>query len=142
MQKQFIGIDYAGSPERTVTVTFKNKKIIKIVERKDLVLNVKKQYFNEIKEGAKLLEFRLCKPYWYKRLVDADGSFKDFNKVVIRLGYPKKGDSGRELTRPYRGTVRLNVQHEIFGENSVEVFGIIVNEGEINRPLLIGSGLN
>ena len=33
-----------------------------------LVLPLKAEYFHQIKDGTKLEEYRLCTPYWRKRL--------------------------------------------------------------------------
>lgn len=54
----------------------------------DLVL--KKQWYNLIKEGIKHEEYREIKPYWTKRLVEKDGTFKKFTHVKFRCGYSKK----------------------------------------------------
>lgn len=51
----------------------------------DLVL--KKQWFNMIKDGNKREEYRELKPYWTKRLVNNDGSFKNFTHIKFRCGY-------------------------------------------------------
>lgn len=34
----------------------------------DLVLPLKREYFEHIRDGLKLEEFWLCNPYWAKRL--------------------------------------------------------------------------
>jgi len=59
---------------------------------KDLILNVKKIYFDQIKSGEKKWEFREVKPYWKKRLID-----RDYTGVQIRMGYPKNTDKARIL---------------------------------------------
>lgn len=49
----------------------------------DLVLPLKDIYFNQIKAGTKAEEFRLCTPYWRRRL---EG--RTFDRIVLTLGYP------------------------------------------------------
>ena len=40
-----------------------------------------------IKEGNKREEYREIKPYWTKRLINTDGSFKNFTHIKFRCGY-------------------------------------------------------
>lgn len=87
----------------------------------DLILNVKTEYFNDIKSGKKKYEYRLQNEYWNKRL-----SGKIFDKVIIRRGYPKAGDSEREMIFPFRGWFITHVTHPHFGRYPVEVYSIIL----------------
>ncbi len=59
------------------------------MERKILNLTLKKEPFEEIKSGKKRAEYRDHKPYWIKRLINEDGSFKQFDFVYFRNGYHK-----------------------------------------------------
>lgn len=52
-------------------------------EMRTLRLNVKKEFFDMIKNGVKKEEYRELKPYWVKRLVD--------------LAYGKGGKTGNPL---------------------------------------------
>lgn len=90
-----------------------------------LHLSLKAKYFNAIKSGAKVLEFRLATPYWEKRLVN-----REYDRIELTLGYPPRGDEERRITRPWRGFVRMTLKHEHFGPEPVEVFAIDV-EGPI-----------
>lgn len=54
---------------------------------RDLILPVKREYFEQIKAGTKPEEFRLCTPYWAKRL---EG--RAYDRVVVTLGYPANHD--------------------------------------------------
>ncbi len=54
---------------------------------KILHLTIKYKYFKLIAEGRKSFEFREIKPHWNKRLLDKDGTFKNFNEIHIRNGY-------------------------------------------------------
>lgn len=87
----------------------------------DLILPLKTEYFQAIREGNKLEEFRLRTPYWRKRL---EG--KTFNNVVLTCGYPKRDDQARRLTLPWRGCRVTTIKHPHFGPAPVEVYAINV----------------
>ncbi len=89
---------------------------------KPLVLNVKAEYYDQIESGAKLDEYRETKDYWAKRLLN-----KTFSEIIIKKGYPKAGDTTRELKRPWKGFRITKIQHKHFGPNTVRVFAIKVN---------------
>jgi len=75
------------------------------MSRRILHLTIKRKYFMEILRGEKLEEYREIKPYWEKRLLNPDGSFKKFDEVHLRNGYAK--DSRYMRFRPgaiFRGT--------------------------------------
>lgn len=86
---------------------------------KDLILNVKKQYFEEILAGSKKEEYRLYNEYWKKRLLN-----KKFNNIIIKLGYPKKNDLSKQIIFPYNGFEVKDITHKLFGEKPVKVFSI------------------
>lgn len=87
-----------------------------------LTLNLKAEYFEQIKAGSKKYEFRLTSKFWRTRI---EG--RHYTAIRIRLGYPKTGDRTREITRPWLGYEIQNIQHELFGPAPVEVFAIRVN---------------
>ncbi len=86
-----------------------------------LHLNLRAKYFDEIVCGIKTEEYRLVTPYWRRRL---EG--KAFEGIVLKKGYPKRGDSARTATRPWRGLTIKTLTHEHFGPTPVEVFAIRV----------------
>lgn len=86
-----------------------------------LHLNLKREYFEEIKLGEKVQEYRLYNDYWKKRLS------RDYRIIQIKCGYPKKDDWSRIEARPYRGYQIKKITHPHFGEEPVEVFAIWVN---------------
>lgn len=88
-----------------------------------LHLNLKADYFDQIKAGVKLHEFRLHNDYWRKRLLG-----RTFDGIVLKKGYPKTGDSERTLERPWRGFEVREIDHPHFGSAPVSVFAIKVNE--------------
>lgn len=89
-----------------------------------LHLSLKREYFDAIRDGSKLEEYRLCKPYWAKRL---EG--RTYDSIVLTWGYPSKEDSGRRLVRAWRGyVVKENFVHPHFGPKPVTVFAINVEQ--------------
>lgn len=87
----------------------------------DLHLNLKSEYFNQIKAGTKLFEFRLASK-WMKRL---DG--KNFDRILFKLGYPKAGDQNKIVERPWRGYELQIITHPHFGAEPVQVCAILAN---------------
>ena len=91
---------------------------------KTLHLPLKREYFDAIQAGAKAEEYRLCTPHWRKRL---EG--REFDQVVLTLGYPARADQARRLVRAWRGyTIKENFVHPHFGPDPVTVFAIDVSE--------------
>ncbi|MGP9797093.1 hypothetical protein ACT3UJ_07010 [Halomonas sp. 86] len=86
-----------------------------------LTLALKGEYFDEIKAGTKNEEFRRVTPYWKKRL---EG--RQYDNIELTRGYPKRGDSTRRLTLPWKGYRLRNITHAHFGTEEVEVFAINV----------------
>jgi len=88
----------------------------------DLHLNLKKQYFEEIRDGEKLEEYRVYNDYWKKRLVG-----REYQNIQIKSGYPKSTDTSRIVTRPYMGYEVKTITHEFFNNVPTKVFAIKVN---------------
>lgn len=86
---------------------------------KTLTLNLKREYFEQIKSGIKTEEYRLCTPYWSKRL---EG--KNFDKLIIKLGYPKNDEIEKIMTFPWRGYKKKKILHKHFGSDPVKVYAI------------------
>lgn len=87
---------------------------------KTITFNLKKIYFDAIKSGEKKEEYREKKEFWTKRL-----SSKEFDVVIIKLGYPKKGaDEGKVLYFKWNGFVEKTIQHEVFDNETVDVYAI------------------
>jgi hypothetical protein len=89
---------------------------------KTLTLPLKREYFEAIKNGSKTEEYRLSTDYWFKRLVR-----RNYDQIVLTLGYPKKDDHSRRLVRPWCGYSVRVITHEHFGDKPVTVFVIPVN---------------
>ncbi len=88
----------------------------------DLHLNLKGEYFDQIKSGEKLYEYRLTTEYWEKRLEN-----REYKNIYIKRGYPKKDDKKNIITRPWKGFLKTHLKHEHFGDELVNVYAIIVN---------------
>lgn len=86
---------------------------------KNLVLNLKREYFEQIKLGIKTEEYRLCTPYWQKRLEN-----KNYDKVIIKLGYPKNSEIEKILEFKYLGYEIKTIKHKHFGSDPVKVYAI------------------
>jgi len=86
-----------------------------------LHLNLKGEYFDQIKSGEKLFEYRLYSK-WYKRLVN-----KPFDTILVKRGYPKANDTSRIVVRPWQGFVVQELLHPLFGDTPVQVCAIKVN---------------
>ncbi|UYL85451.1 phosphoadenosine phosphosulfate reductase family protein [Acidovorax phage Alfacinha3] len=87
----------------------------------DLVLPLKAAYFDAIRDGQKVEEFRERTPYWRRRL---EG--RTFGRVVLTKGYPAAGDADRRIVREWRGYRETTITHPHFGPEPVEVFAIDV----------------
>lgn len=85
----------------------------------DLVIHVKDIYFQQVKSGSKLFEYRLQNEYWSKRL---EG--RHYDRIILMSGYPKATDTEKVLIMPYRGYKKQSITHPHFGANPVKVYGI------------------
>ena len=54
---------------------------------KILQLTIKKEWFDQILAGTKTSEYREIKPYWEKRLLNPDKTFKQYDVIHFRNGY-------------------------------------------------------
>jgi hypothetical protein len=94
-----------------------------------LTLPLKAEYFDAIRDGSKMEEYRLVTPFWAKRL-----ECRSYDCIVLTKGYPRLIDSDRRLKRPWRGFVVKTITHPHFGPDPVLVYAIDVRppEGEAN----------
>jgi ASC-1-like (ASCH) protein len=83
---------------------------------KDLFLILKSQYFFEIKQGKKKVEYRLMTEYWLNRLTS-----KNWSHVTFKLGY---ANSGLTLRKKIDDIRIETIEHPFFGDNPVDVFAI------------------
>lgn len=87
-----------------------------------LHLNLNAEYFDAIAAGEKCEEFRLATPYWRRRL---EG--REYRGIVLKKGYPRRGDVSCTLARPWTGCAIKTITHPHFGPTPVQVFAITVN---------------
>jgi hypothetical protein len=87
-----------------------------------LTLPLKAEYFDAIRDGSKLEEYRLVTPFWARRL---EGRSYDY--IVLTKGYPRLIDFSRRLKRPWRGFTVKTITHPHFGPAPVEVYAIDVS---------------
>ena len=92
--------------------------------KKILHLNLKGEYFDAIKNGTKLFEFREYNSYWKKRLIGID-----YDEVHFKRGYPKSGDLEKIIISNYMGYELRDIRHKHFGNESpsqpqIKVFAI------------------
>lgn len=85
----------------------------------DLVLPLKRKWFEAIKAGEKVEEYRLANDYWCRRL---EG--KGFDRVILTLGYPRRDDHSRRIIRPWRGYQMKTIVSEEWGNVPKMVFAI------------------
>ncbi len=88
----------------------------------NLQLAVKGEYFDAMIRGEKTEEYRLCNDYWDKRIM-----FREYDRLIITKGYPKRDDSSRRIDVPYSGYEIKTITHPHFGDKPVKVFAIKVN---------------
>lgn len=86
-----------------------------------LHLPLKREYFEAIRDGHKPEEFRLCTEHWRKRL---EG--RQYDRIVLTWGYPKKGNSERRIERLWQGFSVKTITHPHFGPSPVQVYAINV----------------
>ena len=85
----------------------------------DLILPLKRKWFEQIKAGIKPFEFRLNNEYWQKRLIG-----KAYDKVIFTLGYPKRDDSERRIVKPWAGYEMQTVISEEWDNEPKDCFAI------------------
>jgi len=88
----------------------------------DLTLPLKGEYFDAIKAGTKIEEYRLDNEFWRKRL-----DRRSFDRVILTKGYPRSDDHERRLVLPWRGYKLKTITHPHFGPEPVVVFAIDVS---------------
>ena len=89
---------------------------------KKLFLNIKKTYFEQIRNGTKTEEYRLYKPYWIKKILN-----RDYTHLIFRNGYSRNAP---EIQVEYLGYEIKKLTREFFGNEEVTVF--VLKIGEVN----------
>ena len=84
-----------------------------------LTLPLCNEYFNQIQDGTKRVEYRLYNAFWRKRI---EG--KTFDTVTLMSGYPREDDTSRRIVRPWKGYTVKTITHPHFGNVPTKVFVI------------------
>lgn len=87
----------------------------------NLQLAVNGEYFDAMKRGDKTEEYRLVTPFWSTRIID-----RDYDRLIITKGYPRKDDEDRRIDIPYAGYEIKTITHPHLGTDPVQVFAIKV----------------
>lgn len=91
------------------------------MSQRTLILPVKREYFEAIRDNKKLWEYRLRTPYWRKRIEE-----KEYDRITITLGYPARDDWERRITYFWRGFEERTITHPLFGSEPVDTYAIRV----------------
>lgn len=100
----------------------------------NLTIPVNGIYFDQIKAGTKLEEYRLVKDSWTKRLVG-----RVYEHVIMTRGYPARDDHAKRLVIPWRGFTVKTITHPHFGPDPVEVYAIDVSAPPLTTPTPTGT---
>lgn len=101
----------------------------------ELILPLKKKWFDLIKSGIKKEEYREIKDYYMMRFCNNFkkgyckcpcplANLRKFNKVTFTLGYPKSDDIERRITFN-NPTIRIGYGREAWGAQKDELYFII-----------------
>ena len=91
-------------------------------QKRILTLHLKHKYWEQIRGGSKLWEYRKVTDYWDKRLA------KKYDEIHLLSGYPKKGNTSRRLVRKWYSPHICRITHDEFGPEPVLVYAIDVSE--------------
>jgi len=83
---------------------------------KILTINIKRKYFDQMKNGEKKEEYRLITKYWIDRLEN-----KEYDFIRFQNGYNRNSE---KFIIEYLGVVKKEIKHEFFGNKTVQVFAI------------------
>lgn len=89
---------------------------------KNITIPLNGVYFDQIKAGTKLEEYRLANYYWTKRLLG-----RNYDRLILTRGYPRKEDEDRRISLKYRGFEVKTITHPHFGPEPVQVFAIKID---------------
>ena len=88
----------------------------------NLVLHLKREYFDQIKSGEKTEEYRENTPYWRARLAG-----RQYDNIVLCCGYPTLDDKENTIIRKWNGYTRKVVDVPLFG-GATSVYAIDVSQ--------------
>jgi hypothetical protein len=92
----------------------------------DLTLPLKSQYFDQVRAGTKVEEYRLRNAYWARRIEN-----RSYDWLVLTRGYPRRDDHENRIVLPWRGYQVKAITHphfSPFGLAPVWVYAIQLGE--------------
>jgi len=96
-----------------------SKKSMGDFVKRTMNLALKAAYFDEVKDGTKIEEYRLVNAYWKNRFERFS-----YDKIVLTKGYPAKDDKERRIELPWRGFEIKIITHPHFGPDPVQVYAL------------------
>jgi len=100
---------------------------------KNIIFNVDRKYFHQIKNNTKdtingiMVEYREYNNYWRKRL-----EARFYKGVEIRCGYPKNSDKDKILNFKWNGYQIQEIIHEKFNNKKTKVFAILLSNQDVS----------
>ena len=86
----------------------------------DILLRVKKKYFDEVLEGTKRHEYWRVTPYWTARLVG-----RTYGNIIYCKGnYGSEKNPDNIQIFPWYGVLKTKIKHEEFGDELIEVYDV------------------
>ena len=85
----------------------------------NLLLNLKRIYFDQIATGEKTEEYREIIPFNTSRVTNPG-----LKTIELQLGYPAHSDTDRIMIFPWNGYEVKTIQHNEFGATPVKVYAI------------------
>lgn len=89
-----------------------------MIKKRILHLHAKKKYWEEVRDGKKLEEYRKFDLKLLRRLLIG------FDLINYHLGYPSKEQKERTLVFKWNGFYDTKIKHEIFGQKPIHAFVI------------------
>jgi hypothetical protein len=89
--------------------------------RHNLILHIKKKWFDQIRYGIKTEEYRELKPYWISRIIRKAAELRG---IVIICGYPSENTVDNTMNLPWKGYEIKTILNEEFGDQPTKVIAI------------------
>lgn len=88
-----------------------------------LTLALRRKWFDQVRAGIKTEEYRLDNEYWRRRLIG-----RQFDLLVLTLGYPSRDDHSRRIVLPWRGYTMRTITSEEWAGAPHRVFALALTE--------------
>ncbi|HCP1672097.1 TPA: IS3 family transposase [Escherichia coli] len=100
------------------------KEIQRVYDENHKVYGVRKVWRQLLREGIRVARCTVARLMAVKRIM-----LREYDRLIITKGYPKRDDSSRRIDVPYGGYEIKTITHPHFGDKPVKVFAIKVNIG-------------